>query len=103
LEPPAGAVELDEPELPVPEELVAADAMPAAPRPAPVTSAPETRSLRTIEERLDMEIPLCLAPGLSRMRPSTLDDHSEFTLGAGREQSQTCPLRPRVTRKEEPA
>jgi hypothetical protein len=53
---PAGAAEL-EPEL-EPELLVAAEAIPAAPTPAPVTKAPVTRMLRTIEERLDIEIPL---------------------------------------------
>jgi hypothetical protein len=61
LELPTGVVEL-EAEL-EPELLVAAEAIPAAPTPAPVTSAPVTRMLRTIDERLDMEIPLCLAPG----------------------------------------
>src|SRR6516225_10180625 len=67
LEFPAGAVD-PEPEL-EPELLVAAEAIPAAPTPAPVTRAPVTRMLRTIEERLAMEIPLCIAPGASRMRP----------------------------------
>jgi hypothetical protein len=48
VEPEDGVVVLVEPELELFEELVAADAMPAAPKLAPITIAPVTSAVRAL-------------------------------------------------------